>query len=70
MFNKLKYPARGDLPVRGIEFVEGTGASYGAEGAVKRRDVLKRDFAEVEISHYKQGAECFRCAEEGRPAEA
>ena len=28
MFNKLKYPARGDLPVRGIEFVEGTGASY------------------------------------------
>ena len=31
MFNKLKYPARGDLPVRGIEFVEGTGASYGLQ---------------------------------------
>ena len=28
MFNKLKHPARGDLPIRGIEFVEGTGASY------------------------------------------
>ena len=28
MFNKLKYPARGDLLIWGIEFVEGTGASY------------------------------------------
>ena len=28
MFNKLKYPARGDLPIRGIEFVEGTGAAH------------------------------------------
>ena len=28
MFNKLKYPARGDLPIRGVEFVEGTGAAH------------------------------------------
>ena len=36
MFNKLKYPARGDLLVWGIEFVEGTGASYLHQG--ERRD--------------------------------
>ena len=32
MFNKLKYPARGDLLIWGIEFVEGTGASYLLQG--------------------------------------
>ncbi len=39
MFNKLKYPARGDLPAWGIEFVEGTGAAHllQAAGAGARR---------------------------------
>ena len=32
MFNKLKYPARGDLLVRGNESLGGTGASYLEEG--------------------------------------
>ena len=44
MFNKLKYPARDDLPVRGIKFVEGTGASYpaqGSDGAGLKQEAVK-----------------------------
>ena len=41
MFNKLKYPARGDLPIREVEFVEGTGAAHLLEVAAPPRSAAR-----------------------------